>query len=100
MSEAVVLFAEGERSIHEDEALDAAVRASHDEAQRRVGTESGSPVTAYDAGPAFFGPVGALAGAALGCGVAGPFGTFPGPALEGVKFRTTPAEPRPPAFGL
>ena len=41
----------------EDETLDAAVRASHDEAQRRVGTETGSPVTAYDAGPAFFGPV-------------------------------------------
>ena len=41
----------------EDEARDAAVRASHDEAQRRVGTESGSPVTAYDQGPAFFGPV-------------------------------------------
>jgi predicted DsbA family dithiol-disulfide isomerase len=41
----------------EDEARDAAVRASHDEAQRRVGTETGSPVTAYDRGPAFFGPV-------------------------------------------
>jgi 2-hydroxychromene-2-carboxylate isomerase len=41
----------------EDEKRDAAVRASHDEAQRRVGTETGSPVTAYDGGPAFFGPV-------------------------------------------
>jgi 2-hydroxychromene-2-carboxylate isomerase len=41
----------------EDEALDDAVRASHDEAQRRVGTETGSPVTAYDGGAAFFGPV-------------------------------------------
>jgi 2-hydroxychromene-2-carboxylate isomerase len=41
----------------ENEALDDAVRASHDEAQRRVGTETGSPVTAYDGGPAFFGPV-------------------------------------------
>jgi predicted DsbA family dithiol-disulfide isomerase len=41
----------------EDEALDDDVRASHDEAQRRVGTETGSPVTAYDGGPAFFGPV-------------------------------------------
>lgn len=41
----------------EDESLDAAVRASHDEAQRRVGTETGSPVTAYDGGPAYFGPV-------------------------------------------
>jgi 2-hydroxychromene-2-carboxylate isomerase len=41
----------------DDERRDAAVRASHEEAQRRVGSESGSPVTAYDAGPAFFGPV-------------------------------------------
>jgi 2-hydroxychromene-2-carboxylate isomerase len=41
----------------DDERRDAAVRASHDEAQRRAGTESGSPVTAYDGGPAFFGPV-------------------------------------------
>jgi 2-hydroxychromene-2-carboxylate isomerase len=41
----------------EDEERDEAVRASHDEAQRRVGTETGSPVTAYDGGPAFFGPV-------------------------------------------
>ncbi len=41
----------------DDESLDAAVRASHEEGQRRVGTESGSPITAYDAGPAFFGPV-------------------------------------------
>ena len=41
----------------DDEGRDAAVRASHEQAQRRVGTESGSPVTAYDGGPAFFGPV-------------------------------------------
>jgi 2-hydroxychromene-2-carboxylate isomerase len=41
----------------EDEARDAAVRASHEEGQRRVGTESGSPITAYDGGSAFFGPV-------------------------------------------
>ena len=41
----------------EDEARDDAVRASHDEAQDRVGEETGSPVTAYDGGPAFFGPV-------------------------------------------
>ncbi len=41
----------------DDERRDDAVRASHEEAQRRVGTESGSPVTAYDGGPAFFGPV-------------------------------------------
>ena len=41
----------------EDETLDATVRASHDEAQQRVGTETGSPVTAYDGKAAFFGPV-------------------------------------------
>jgi len=41
----------------EDGSLDAVVRASHDEAQDRVGTETGSPVTALDDGPGFFGPV-------------------------------------------
>jgi len=41
----------------DDTALDALVRKSHDEAQARVGAESGSPVTALDDGPAFFGPV-------------------------------------------
>jgi len=41
----------------EDNSLDAVVRASHDEAQARVGTETGSPVTAVDDGPGFFGPV-------------------------------------------
>lgn len=41
----------------DDEARDEAVRASHEEAQRRVGTETGCPVTAYDGGRAFFGPV-------------------------------------------
>jgi len=41
----------------EDKSLDAVVRASHDEAQARVGTETGSPVTAVDDGPGFFGPV-------------------------------------------
>jgi 2-hydroxychromene-2-carboxylate isomerase len=41
----------------DDPSLDAAVRASHDEAQARVGTETGSPVVAIDDGPAFFGPV-------------------------------------------
>jgi 2-hydroxychromene-2-carboxylate isomerase len=41
----------------DDESRDAAVRASHEDGQRRVGTESGSPITAYDRGPAFFGPV-------------------------------------------
>jgi 2-hydroxychromene-2-carboxylate isomerase len=40
-----------------DASLDKVVRASHDEAQSRVGTETGSPVTAIDDGPAFFGPV-------------------------------------------
>jgi 2-hydroxychromene-2-carboxylate isomerase len=44
-------------SAADDSGLDAAIRASHDEAQARVGTETGSPVTAYDDGPAFFGPV-------------------------------------------
>jgi 2-hydroxychromene-2-carboxylate isomerase len=41
----------------DDPAFDKVVRASHDEAQARVGTETGSPVTAIDDGPAFFGPV-------------------------------------------
>lgn len=41
----------------DDTALDEAVRASHDEAQARVGTETGSPVMALDDGPGFFGPV-------------------------------------------
>jgi 2-hydroxychromene-2-carboxylate isomerase len=40
-----------------DSSLDAVVRASHDEAQARAGTEAGSPVTAVDDGPGFFGPV-------------------------------------------
>jgi 2-hydroxychromene-2-carboxylate isomerase len=41
----------------DDATLDTYVRASHDEAQGRVGTETGSPVTAIGDGPAFFGPV-------------------------------------------
>jgi len=41
----------------DDTSLDKVVRASHDEAQARVGTESGSPVVAIGDGPAFFGPV-------------------------------------------
>ena len=41
----------------DDATWDKVVRASHDEAQARAGTESGSPVTAIDDGPAFFGPV-------------------------------------------
>jgi protein-disulfide isomerase-like protein with CxxC motif len=40
-----------------DASLDAVVRASHDEAQDRVGSETGSPVTALGDGPGFFGPV-------------------------------------------
>lgn len=40
-----------------DESLDAAIRASHDEGQARVGTESGSPITAIGDGFGFFGPV-------------------------------------------
>ena len=41
----------------DDAALDAVVRASHDQSQQRVGMDSGSPVTALDDGPAYFGPV-------------------------------------------
>jgi hypothetical protein len=41
----------------DDERYDERVRASHDEAQRRVGTEVGSPVTAFASGAAYFGPV-------------------------------------------
>jgi 2-hydroxychromene-2-carboxylate isomerase len=41
----------------DDEAYDEAVRASHADAQERVGTESGSPVLAIGDGPAWFGPV-------------------------------------------
>src|SRR5439155_18317542 len=41
----------------DDDAWDKVVRASHDDAQARVGTETGSPVLAIDDGPAFFGPV-------------------------------------------
>ncbi len=41
----------------DDESLDPLVRQSHDEAQARVGTPSGSPVTAIGDGPGYFGPV-------------------------------------------
>jgi 2-hydroxychromene-2-carboxylate isomerase len=41
----------------DEPAWDDIVRASHDAGQARVGTETGSPVTAIDDGPAFFGPV-------------------------------------------
>lgn len=41
----------------DDESLDPLVRQSHDESQARVGTPSGSPVTAIGDGPGHFGPV-------------------------------------------
>ncbi len=40
-----------------DESLDAIVAESHKLGQERVGTESGSPITAVGDGPGFFGPV-------------------------------------------
>jgi 2-hydroxychromene-2-carboxylate isomerase len=41
----------------DDASYDEQVRASHAEAQERVGTECGSPVLAIDEGGAWFGPV-------------------------------------------
>jgi 2-hydroxychromene-2-carboxylate isomerase len=41
----------------DDSEWDTVVRASQEEAQARVGTETGSPVIALGDGPAFFGPV-------------------------------------------
>lgn len=41
----------------DDPAYDQQVRTSHAEGQRRVGMESGSPISALDDRPAFFGPV-------------------------------------------
>jgi 2-hydroxychromene-2-carboxylate isomerase len=41
----------------DDDALDTAVRESHEAGQKRAGTESGSPVVALGDGPGFFGPV-------------------------------------------
>lgn len=41
----------------DDAWLDPAIRASHEAGQRRVGTESGSPIVALGDGPGFFGPV-------------------------------------------
>jgi 2-hydroxychromene-2-carboxylate isomerase len=41
----------------DDESLDDAIRASHEEGQARVGQESGSPILAIGDGPGFFGPV-------------------------------------------
>jgi 2-hydroxychromene-2-carboxylate isomerase len=42
---------------YEDEQHDAAVLASHDESQQRVGDDAGSPVVALGDGPGFFGPI-------------------------------------------
>lgn len=41
----------------DDPGYDARIKASHEEGQRRVGTESGSPVTAIAGGAGYFGPV-------------------------------------------
>jgi hypothetical protein len=41
----------------DDDEMRDAVRVSHQEAQDRVGTATGSPVTALGHGPGFFGPV-------------------------------------------
>jgi 2-hydroxychromene-2-carboxylate isomerase len=41
----------------DDQEMDKLVRESHDASQSRVGSASGSPVTAVGDGPAFFGPV-------------------------------------------
>lgn len=43
--------------VADDTNADKLVRESHDASQERVGTESGSPVTAIGDGPGFFGPV-------------------------------------------
>ncbi len=42
---------------YDDEDQDSAVRASHEEGQRRVGQDAGSPIVAVDDGPGFFGPI-------------------------------------------
>jgi 2-hydroxychromene-2-carboxylate isomerase len=42
---------------YDDDTHDAAVRTSHEESQRRVGEEAGSPVVAVGDGPGFFGPI-------------------------------------------
>lgn len=41
----------------DERSWDAVVRDSHEQAQRRVGTSTGSPVVSIGDGPAFFGPV-------------------------------------------
>jgi hypothetical protein len=52
-----VLAAADDRYGQEAATLDKAVHASHDQAQARVGVETGSPVTALDDGPERNGPV-------------------------------------------
>lgn len=42
---------------YDDEALDAAVLAQHQEGQERVGQDAGSPVLAFGDGPGYFGPI-------------------------------------------
>jgi 2-hydroxychromene-2-carboxylate isomerase len=42
---------------YDDEQRDETVRESHDEGQRRVGQEAGSPVVAFDDDPGYFGPI-------------------------------------------
>lgn len=42
---------------YDDDQHDAAVRASHDESQQRVGEQAGSPVVAFGDGPGYFGPI-------------------------------------------
>jgi 2-hydroxychromene-2-carboxylate isomerase len=42
---------------YEDETLDADVATSHEEGQRRVGDDAGSPVVAFGDGPGYFGPI-------------------------------------------
>jgi hypothetical protein len=41
----------------DDELLDVAIRASHDEGQARAGEPTGSPITSIGDGPGYFGPV-------------------------------------------
>jgi hypothetical protein len=73
----------------DDAALDAVVRASHDESQQRVGMDSGSPITALDDGPAYFGPVVAPVPGPRGVGppVGRPGRGQPGPGAERAQAR-------------
>ena len=59
----------------ENQRYDDAIRASHEQGQRRVGTESGSPVLSIDGARGFFGPVVAPA----------PSGAAADTLLEGVR---------------